>query len=69
MRASYGFHHDVGTWSPGGVALPNATGTFAGNQFTLVLRGTQPNEALPPSSEFTGSVPSSFYYCKKRAGT
>jgi hypothetical protein len=58
--------HDVGTWIPGGTAMPHATGSFAGNQYTLVIRSTRAGEGNPPMTEFTGPVPSSFNYCKHR---
>jgi hypothetical protein len=58
--------HDVGTWVPGGTAMPHASGTFAGNQYTLVIRSTRTDEANPPMTEFSGSLPSSFFYCKPR---
>jgi hypothetical protein len=58
------FTHDVGTWVPGGVAMPNATGTFTGSQYTFVLRSTKPNEVNPPMTEFSGPIRQSFDYCK-----
>jgi hypothetical protein len=58
------FTHDVGTWVPGGVAMPHASGSFTGSQYTFVLRSTKPNEVSPPMTEFTGPVPESFDYCK-----
>jgi hypothetical protein len=58
------FRHDVGTWVPGGVAMPHASGTMTGNQYTLVIRSTRPNELNPPMTEFSGSYPESYNYCK-----
>jgi hypothetical protein len=58
------FKHDVGTWVPGGVVMPNASGTFTGDQYTFVLRSTQPNEVNPPMTEFSGPIRQSFDYCK-----
>jgi hypothetical protein len=59
------FRHDVGTWVPGGVAMPHASGTMTGSQYTLIIRSTRPNEGNPPMTEFTGPVPTSFDYCKQ----
>ena len=60
-----GYRHDVGTWVPAGVAMPSASGSMTGNQYTFVIRSTRPNELNPPMSEFAGSYPESFDYCKQ----
>jgi hypothetical protein len=60
-----GYRHDVGTWVPGGVAMPNASGSMTGSQYTFVLRSTRPNELNPPMSEFAGSYPESYTYCRR----
>jgi len=58
--------HDVGTWYPAGVTIPHAeVSPTPGQLYTLVVRSTQPNEVNPPMTEFTGSTPSSFNYCKQ----
>jgi hypothetical protein len=58
------YTHDVGTWDAGGTAMPNSSGSFAGNQYTLVIRSTRDGENNPPATEYSGAVPTSYDYCK-----
>jgi hypothetical protein len=58
------YTHDVATWYPGGTAMPNSSGSFAGNQYTLVIRSTRDGENDPPMTEYSGAVPTSYDYCK-----
>jgi hypothetical protein len=66
------YAHDVGTWYPKGVPMPNAQGAVAGALFTLVIRDTVAEGGIPPSVEYSttdglngGSTqPQSFRYCK-----
>ena len=60
------FWHLKGTVYPGGVTMPHSTISLT-KRYKLVLRGS-PNDSdgAPPTSEFTGAVPRSFWYCNKR---
>jgi hypothetical protein len=58
--------HLKGTVYPHGITMPHSQLSPA-KRYKLVLRGS-PNDAdtAPPTSEFAGSVPRSFWYCNKR---
>jgi hypothetical protein len=59
-------YHLKGTFSSHGVMMPNSQAAPA-KRYTLVLHGRSGDaDAAPPTSEFTGAVPRSFWYCKKR---
>jgi hypothetical protein len=59
-------YHLRGTFSSHGVTMPNSQAAPA-KRYTLVLRGHSGDaDGAPPASEFTGAVPRSFWYCKKR---
>jgi hypothetical protein len=59
-------YHLKGTVYPAGVTMPNSQLTPA-KRYKLVLRGARNDaDTAPPTSEFTGAVPRSFWYCNKR---
>ncbi len=59
-------YHLKGTLHPHGVTMPNSQAD-PGKRYKLVLRGRADDaDGAPPASEFTGAVPRSFWYCKKR---
>lgn len=70
------YSHDTGTYYPGGVALPHASGALASDRFTLVIRDTLVEGGVPPSREFvdndgldgSSSIPQSFLYCRASVG-
>lgn len=60
------FEHLKGTLYPHGIVMPNSQ-ISATQRYTLVLRGSaNDSDTAPPTSEFTGAVPRSFWYCNKR---
>jgi hypothetical protein len=59
-------YHLKATLHPHGVTMPNSQ-VDPGKRYKLVLRGRSGDaDGAPPASEFTGAVPRSFWYCKKR---
>jgi hypothetical protein len=64
---SMSFWHVTGTVYQHGVTMPNAqTPLDPAKKYTVVLRGRAGDtDTAPPPHEFTGSVPRSFWYCKK----
>jgi hypothetical protein len=59
-------YHLKGTYASHGVTMPNSQADPA-KRYSLVLRGRSSDaDGAPPATEFTGAVPRSFWYCKKR---
>jgi hypothetical protein len=60
------FEHLRGTVYPHGATMPNSQ-LDPSKRYKLVLRGgPHDTDTAPPTSEFTGAVPRSFWYCNKR---
>jgi hypothetical protein len=60
------FYHLTGIVYPAGVTMPHSQ-LSASKRYKLVLRGARnDSDTAPPTSEFTGAVPRSFWYCNKR---